>query len=108
MAGCTFLAIVLPQNIWQLIQIKTELLAQTAPALILGIHWKGLRGGPVLAGFLVGTGFTLFFLIGNFVSPNQIPHRLWNIHAGLWGLALNGITIVLMSGARRNRLPFLT
>ena len=43
MGIAVILAIVLPQSIWALVQIKVELLIQIAPALLLGIH-AGLWG----------------------------------------------------------------
>lgn len=106
MALSMVLALRLPQNIWQLIEIKTELLAQTAPALLLGLYWRALRGGAVLAGFAVGTGVTLFYLVGHVVLPDGIPKRPLGIHAGLWGLAANVTTLYLMTrwppGRRRS------
>jgi len=89
MAGSVSLAILLPQNIWQLIEIKAELLAQTAPALLLGLHWKHLRTAPVIGGFLAGTGITLGFLIGHFLFPELVVRRPFGIHAGVLGLAVN-------------------
>ncbi|GHB93231.1 sodium:solute symporter family protein [Cerasicoccus arenae] len=86
---CVLLATELPQSIWKLIEIKTELLAQTAPALICGLHFKKLRAGPVLAGFLAGTIFTLIFQVGSIVTDNAIPGKPFHIHAGLWGVLLN-------------------
>jgi Na+/proline symporter len=94
MAGAVLLAIHLPQSIWQLIEVKTELLAQTAPALLLGLHLKGLRGRSVLIGFVVGTVVTIFFLVGSFVVPEFIPRRPLGVHAGLVGLFANLILIV--------------
>jgi len=89
MLACAILAINLPASIWQLIQIKTELLAQTAPPLLCGLYCRNLRGGAVLAGFIAGTAFTLFFLIGAYLAPDAIPHRPGGVHAGLWGVLLN-------------------
>ncbi len=103
MALCVMLAITLPQNIWQLIQIKTELLAQTAPAFICGLHWKRLPATAVFAGFLVGTGITLFLLLGNFIFPESIQARPLNLHAGLWGLGCNLLTIAI-SALRSTRI----
>lgn len=87
---CILLAYALPQSIWKLIQIKVELLAQTAPALILGLYFKGLSGRTVFVGFLAGTAFTLFSQVG--VSMDWLPVYMaqpLGIHAGLWGLLLN-------------------
>lgn len=89
MGLCVTLAIMLPQSIWQLIEIKAELLAQTAPALLLGLHWTRLRTLPVLAGFLAGTGVTLGLIVGNFFLPETVAHRPFGIHAGVIGLVVN-------------------
>lgn len=97
MALCALLAANLPASIWQLIEIKTELLAQTAPPLVCGLFCRRLRVGPVLIGFLAGTAFTLFFLLGNFFAPDLIAHRPFGVHAGLIGVALNFALIAGLS-----------
>lgn len=87
---CIALAATLPQSIWKLIQIKVELLAQTAPALVLGLHWRALSGRAVFAGFIAGTAFTLICQTG--VNFGWLPTAFvqpMGIHAGLWGLMLN-------------------
>ena len=48
------MAIKLPQTIWQLFQIKLELLCQIAPAIFLGIHLKSLSSKSILFGIYVG------------------------------------------------------
>lgn len=88
MAVMVVLAIYLPQTIWRLIEIKLELLMQIAPALILGLHWRGLRPQAAFRGFVCGTAFTLFFTAGN-VFWESIPSKPFGIHAGLSGLLLN-------------------
>lgn len=82
------LAIFLPQTIWRLIEIKVELLVQIAPALLLGLHIQGLRGRHVLAGFVAGTGTTLFLSVGG-IQTDWITEKPWGIHGGLIGLAVN-------------------
>ncbi|MEO0796169.1 MAG: sodium:solute symporter family protein [Verrucomicrobiota bacterium] len=89
MAIAVIFASNLPASIWQLIQIKTELLAQTAPALLCGLYFRQLNARAVLTGFLVGTAFTLFFLVGNYFAPDSIAHKPFGVHAGLWGVILN-------------------
>ena len=37
-----------------LLDRKFDLLVQLAPAFMLGIHWSGLRTGPVLIGLVLG------------------------------------------------------
>ena len=49
------MAINLPQTIWQLFQIKLELLCQIAPAIFLGIHMKSVTSKSILIGIYIGT-----------------------------------------------------
>ena len=44
------MAINLPQTIWQLFQIKLELLCQIAPAVFFGIHIKSISSKSILMG----------------------------------------------------------
>ena len=96
MALAVTIAIAFPSTIWQLIQLKFELLLPSAPSLFLGIHWKSLGGKPVLIGFIAALGLTLFLIIGSNLS-DSIPARPFNIHAGVWGLLLN-LTITVTLG----------
>ena len=93
------LAIQLPQTIWQLFQIKLELLCQIAPAIYLGVHVKSVSSKSIFMGLLTGTGFTLLIMMGNWAGL-PIPSKPWGIHAGLWGLAINCITIFLTTASR--------
>ncbi|WOO42186.1 sodium:solute symporter family protein [Rubellicoccus peritrichatus] len=92
MTVATILAIILPQSIWALAEIKLELLVQCAPALLLGINSDRLEAKSVLAGFIAGMTVTLFFLLGAFFHE-VIPKRPYGVHAGIWGLILNLIVI---------------
>lgn len=106
MVICIALAASLPQSIWKLIQIKVELLAQTAPALVLGLYWKAISGRTVLAGFLAGTSFTLVCQVG--VAMDWLPAAMsqpWGLHAGLWGLLINvGVIVVSHYFVRKGQL----
>ncbi|MEE2858236.1 MAG: sodium:solute symporter family protein [Candidatus Neomarinimicrobiota bacterium] len=82
------MAIKLPQTIWQLFQIKLELLCQIAPAIFLGIHLKSLSSKSILFGIYVGLIISLSIMIGNW-SGLSIPIKPFGIHAGLWGLIFN-------------------
>ncbi len=76
--------------------------------IVLGLIGRFARRELSMGEFFLGArslGFIVLFLIG-FVVPNQIPHRLCNVHDGLWGLAFNGITIVILSQARSKRVSF--
>ncbi|MEA2048354.1 MAG: sodium:solute symporter family protein [Campylobacterota bacterium] len=89
MIGMVYLAISLPSTIWWLIQIKLEVLVQIAPAIILGLHLKGLEAKDTLLGLFVGLGFTLCFLL------TPLPSKPFGLHAGVIGLALNVLTLYL-------------
>ncbi|MDG2124005.1 MAG: hypothetical protein P8J87_09930, partial [Verrucomicrobiales bacterium] len=71
-----------------LLEIKLEVLCQLAPAVMLGVHWKGLRGGPVLWGMVVGTVAAVGIRYGWDTAP-------LGVHAGLWGLGANGLVVVV-------------
>jgi len=86
------LAINLPQTIWQLFQIKLELLCQIAPAIFLGIHIKSISSKSILIGIYVGTLIALSIMIGNWLGF-PIPNKPFGIHAGLWGLIFNCLVI---------------
>ena len=95
-----FLAIQLPQTLWRLTEIKLELLCQVAPAIFLGVHLKSLRTDAVLSGLLVGTCVALGIMFANLAGMGVATKPL-GIHAGVWGLAANYLTIGLISKAKR-------
>ena len=64
MAVMAGLAIVSQNTIWRLLEIKLETLIQIAPACYLGLHVKKLKAGPVLAGMVTVTSFTLVVMFG--------------------------------------------
>lgn len=78
--------------IWNLVKLKLELLCQVAPAFFVGLHWRGLRAAPVLAGMVAGTGVAVVIM---FWAP-WIPQAT-GIQAGLWGLAVNFAIAILGS-----------
>ena len=83
-------------TLWRLIELKMELLIQCAPAFLLALHWKRLAAGPTLAGLLVGTAFGVGLTLAG------VP-RLFGVHVGVVGLALNVATAVLGSWMRAER-----
>ena len=91
MAVVVAAAILLPQTIWRLFEIKLELLMQIAPALLLGIHWKRMKTSAALWGFVAGTALTLVLTI-----PSGMPTRPLGVHAGLLGLALNLLVLAII------------
>ena len=103
MVVLVFLAIQLPQTLWRLTEIKLELLCQVAPAIFLGVHLKSLRSHAVLSGLLVGTCVALAIMFANLVGMGVATKPL-GIHAGVWGLAANFLTLGIVSkvvGIRR-------
>ena len=86
------MAINLPQTIWQLFQIKLELLCQIAPAIFLGVHIKSISSKSILIGIYIGTLIALSIMIGNWIGF-PIPIKPFGIHAGLWGLIFNCLFI---------------
>ncbi len=96
MAVMAGLAIVSQNTIWRLLEIKLEILIQIAPAIYLGLHVKKLKAGPVLAGMVAGTGFTLVVMIANKLGL-PMPASPLGVHAGVWGLLINLAVICLAS-----------
>ncbi len=84
-------------TLWRLIELKMELLVQCVPAFLIAIHWSRLRTGPVLAGVLVGTVFSVALTFAGVT-------RVEGIHVGVIGCLLNTIVAVggsLMTGEER-------
>lgn len=87
------------KSIYKIIEIKLELLAQIAPAVLFGLYWKSLRSGPVLIGLIVGTAVSLVFVLGSmFWESGPIPRKPFGIHAGLVGLIINLAILVIGQG----------
>ncbi len=100
MAAMAYLAVVLPQTLWRLTEIKLELLCQVAPALFLGIHNRSLNTPAVLTGLAVGTALTLALMLAS-ITGAPVPTRPWSVHAGIWGLAANLLTLGAVSLRKR-------
>lgn len=97
MAAAVALAIWLKDSktIWALIKLKLELLCQVAPALLIGIHWKRLQAGPVLAGMVVGTTLAVALRASDAGFFTYVP-------PGICGLAVN-VTIAVLGSAKPPR-----
>ncbi len=78
-----------------LIDRKFDVLVQLAPAFMLGIHWLGLRTGPVLIGVVLGLIIALTLAFGPFTFV--IEGKVWGFHPGLYGLVVNLLCAVLGS-----------
>ena len=93
MALAVYLAIVLPQTIWRLLEIKLELLIQIAPAIFLGLYSKKINSKSIFLGMLVGTIFALVVMILNKLGFFNVPSKPLGVHAGVWGLLINIVTV---------------
>ena len=96
MACMAYFATSLPQTIWRLTEMKLEVLCQVAPAIFLGLHIKSLSGRTILSGLSVGVCVTIFIMFSNNLGIPIMP-KPWGLHAGVWGLAANFITVTLVS-----------
>jgi Na+/proline symporter len=77
-------------TLWRLIELKMELLIQCVPAFLLALHWKRMQTGPVLAGLVVGTAFSVGLTLAG------IP-RIEGLHVGVIGCALNLAVAIVFS-----------
>ena len=94
MALMCYLAIILPQTIWKLMVIKFEILCQIAPAVFLGLHVRSINSRSMIYGITVGTVVTLVILFNEYLGLD-ISTTPFGIHAGLIGLLLNFLTILI-------------
>ena len=99
MAVMAVLAIVLPQSIWALMVLKFELLAQAAPAVIVGTRYPAVRAPAVLAGLMAGGALVIALK----VLP--VDSDLLGIHAGFWGLAANLAVLAAVNSRGRAIAP---
>ncbi|MCH7826000.1 MAG: sodium:solute symporter family protein, partial [Acidobacteria bacterium] len=92
-----WLALKTESSIWGLIELKLEFMIQMSPVFMLGLFWRRLPAGAVLAGVLSGLALTLTLWIGAVagVWPTRAP---LGFSAGIWGLALN-YTICVVGGS---------
>ena len=86
-----------------LIDRKFDLLVQLAPAFMLGIHWSGLRSGPILLGLLCGLAVSLCLAFVPFQFV--VGGKVLGIHPGLYGLAANLCIAITGSIALNRRSP---
>lgn len=71
-----------PGTLYQIFVLKLELLAQVAPAFILGLYWRRMAAAPALVGVVVGAAVAGSLAIVGYESPTGVPN-------GLLGLGLN-------------------
>ena len=77
------------QTIWRLLEIKLEVLAQIAPAVMLGTQIKKIGALPFFIGALFGTILAVYLTM----APDSKP---LGFHAGIWGLGLNTILVFIV------------
>ncbi len=80
--------------IW-LLDRKFDLLVQLMPAFFIGLHWKGLKRGPVLGGIIAGLLVAVPLGIGPVIEQTKDyfafvqKGKVFGIHPGVYGLAAN-------------------
>ena len=77
-------------TLWGLIELKMEILVQTAPLFVLGATWKRLDARAAMAGLLAGTALAAVLTFSGMSKP-------FGWHAGLLGLLLNAGVCVLLT-----------
>lgn len=85
-----------PGTLYQIFLLKLELLAQIAPAFILGLYWRRMSAVAVLAGVVAGAGLSGYLTIIGHDSPTGLPN-------GLLGLGLNLLLCIVLSIAMPDR-----
>jgi SSS family solute:Na+ symporter/sodium/pantothenate symporter len=79
----------------ELLEMKFDLLLQIAPAFLIGIHWKGLKAGPVFAGMAAGLVFAIsFFWVDDKSGTFMATLKTSGFHPGIWALGLNVVIAV--------------
>jgi Na+/proline symporter len=86
------LAILLPETIWRLTEIKLELLCQVAPAVFLGVNFSRFGYKEILWGFAAGSIVALVIMFLSYIDSSFSGKPL-GFHAGLWGLVVNMIIV---------------
>ncbi len=97
LALLVMLAILLKEDtsLVRLLDRKFDILVQLVPAFMLGIRWRGLRSGPVLAGLVAGLVIALGLAYGPF--PFVSDGKIAGFHPGLYGLLVNLMIAVVGS-----------
>lgn len=89
------------KTIWRLLEIKLEVLAQIAPAVMLGTQIKKIGALPFFIGALFGTILAVYLTMAADSKP-------LGVHAGIWGLGLNVMLVFIVyifSNVRRTGSP---
>ena len=89
MAVLTLIALVPRITLWGLTELKMEILAQVSPLFLLGLTWRKFTARAALVGLLGGTALAMVLTLNGY-------GRVWGIHAGVLGAALNfGLGLIL-------------
>jgi len=102
MAFSVYLAIVLPQTIWRLLEIKLELLIQVSPAIFLGLYFKKITSKSILWGMTFGTLFAVSTMVANKLGVD-IPAKPFGVHAGVWGLIINLAIVFILEKINQSK-----
>ncbi|MBT5874378.1 MAG: sodium:solute symporter family protein [Candidatus Latescibacteria bacterium] len=93
------IALVPRLSLWGLIELKMEILVQTAPLFILGIIWSRFSGRAAMAGLVTGTLVASALTLSGF-------GKVWGWHAGVLGLACNVVICFLVTQLIPDTRPF--
>jgi SSS family transporter len=77
-------------TLWGLTELKMELLVQTAPVFILAAVWPRLDATAAISGMLLGLVIGIGLTLAGF-------GKVWGIHAGVLGLAVNVAACMALS-----------
>lgn len=80
-------------TLWGLIELKMQILIQTAPLFLLGVHSQKVNAKGMFVGLSVGFGFAILtFLMG--------IKTIGGVHAGLIGFGLNVVCCFIFSNTK--------
>ena len=73
------------------------------PVLLLGIFWKRANGAGAVAGMIAGLAVTLAYMLFNITQPEFNLLGISNVAAGVFGMPVNVLVMVVVS--LRTRAP---
>jgi SSS family solute:Na+ symporter len=89
-----YFAVMSSYSLVYLLLLSYGAIAQLFPLVMATLFWKRSNAAGVLSGLLVGCGITLIW--------NLFPQLQWQqIHPGIWGVAGNVVTLIVVSLATR-------